>query len=121
MAGTKEIKRRIISVKNTKKITKAMELVAASKMKRAVSATLASRLYADYSHELLKSISENLDESTHPFFNEQKRQRVSMVCMKKKKQNVVLLIMTTYWNIWSGSYRFHQMPKIVFASDIYMF
>jgi F-type H+-transporting ATPase subunit gamma len=46
MAGTKEIKRRIKSVKNTKKITKAMELVAASKMKRAVSSTLASRLYA---------------------------------------------------------------------------
>lgn len=47
MAGTKEIKRRIKSVKNTKKITKAMELVAASKMKRAVSSTLASRLYRD--------------------------------------------------------------------------
>ncbi|NVN96874.1 F0F1 ATP synthase subunit gamma, partial [Candidatus Nomurabacteria bacterium] len=37
MAGTKEIKQRIKSVKNTKKITKAMELVAASKMKRAIS------------------------------------------------------------------------------------
>jgi F-type H+-transporting ATPase subunit gamma len=69
MAGTKEIKRRIKSVKNTKKITKAMELVAASKMKRAVSSTLASRLYASYSSEILASISENLKESSHPFFN----------------------------------------------------
>ena len=71
MAGTKEIKRRIKSVKNTKKITKAMELVAASKMKRAVSSTLASRLYAGYSWDILTSVAENLEENTHPFFNEQ--------------------------------------------------
>jgi len=56
MAGTKEIKRRIKSIKNTKKITKAMELISASKMKRAGSATLASRLYAEYSWEILTSI-----------------------------------------------------------------
>ena len=70
MAGTKEIKRRIKSVKNTKKITKAMELVAASKMKRAVSSTLASRLYSKYSWEILTYIAENLKENTNPFFNE---------------------------------------------------
>lgn len=69
MAGTKEIKRRIKSVKNTKKITKAMELVAASKMKRAVSSTLASRLYAEYSWEILSSIAENVEELNHPLFN----------------------------------------------------
>lgn len=68
MAGTKEIKRRIKSVKSTKKITKAMELVAASKMKRAVSSTLSSRLYAGYSWEILTSISKNIDEISHPFF-----------------------------------------------------
>lgn len=70
MAGTKEIKRRIKSVKNTKKITKAMELVAASKMKRAVSSTLASRMYAEYSWEILKSISQNSEQISHPFFIE---------------------------------------------------
>lgn len=70
MPGTKEIKRRIKSVKNTKKITKAMELVAASKMKRAVSRALASRLYASYSWDLLTSLSSRLDEITHPFFTE---------------------------------------------------
>ena len=71
MAGIKEIKRRIKSVKNTKKITKAMELVAASKMKRAISSTLASRLYSSYSWDVLASVAENLEENTHPFFNEQ--------------------------------------------------
>lgn len=68
MSGTKEIKQRIRSVKNTKKITKAMELVAASKMKRAIEKVLASRLYANYSWELLTSLSEKLDNISSPFF-----------------------------------------------------
>ena len=85
MAGTKEIKRRIKSVKNTKKITKAMELVAASKMKRAVSSTLASRLYAEYSWEILQSIGKNLTESTHPFFNEQKNGRILLVLISSNR------------------------------------
>jgi F-type H+-transporting ATPase subunit gamma len=70
MASTKEIKRRIKSVKSTKKITKAMELVAASKMKRAVSQTLASRLYASYSWDILTSLSDRLEELTHKYFIE---------------------------------------------------
>ncbi|MEI6660393.1 MAG: ATP synthase F1 subunit gamma, partial [bacterium] len=68
MAGTKEIKQRIKSVKNTKKITKAMELVAASKMKRAVSHAVASRLYSGYSWEMLKSISESTNQIKSVFF-----------------------------------------------------
>lgn len=47
------IRSRIKSVKSTKKITKAMELVSAAKMRRAVSAALASRTYAKYAWELL--------------------------------------------------------------------
>ncbi len=69
MAGTKEIKQRIKSVKNTKKITKAMELVAASKMKRAIAKALSGRLYANYSWDLLTSLSERLDNIEQPFFN----------------------------------------------------
>ncbi|MES3032020.1 MAG: ATP synthase F1 subunit gamma [Patescibacteria group bacterium] len=81
MAGTKEIKRRIKSVKNTKKITKAMELVAASKMKRAVASTLASRLYAEYSWEILKSISENVEELEHPLFSERKEVKNTLIIL----------------------------------------
>lgn len=79
MAATKEIKQRIKSVKNTKKITKAMELVAASKMKRAVSRALSSRLYAHYSWELLTSLSARLDEVSHPFFEEKKEGKTLLV------------------------------------------
>jgi F-type H+-transporting ATPase subunit gamma len=83
MAGTKEIKRRIKSVKNTKKITKAMELVAASKMRRAVAQATSSRLYSGYSWELLTSLSNKLEDDkdslTHPFFIEAKEGRTLIV------------------------------------------
>ncbi len=85
MASTKEIKSRIKSVKNTKKITKAMELVAASKMKRAVSSTLASRLYAEYSWQILTSISDKLDEVTHPFFTENTEGKVLIVLISSNR------------------------------------
>ncbi|HEY4513029.1 MAG TPA: ATP synthase F1 subunit gamma [Candidatus Paceibacterota bacterium] len=85
MAGTKEIKRRIKSVKNTKKITKAMELVAASKMKRAVSSTLASRLYASYSSEILSSVAKNIENSTHPFFNLREEGKVLIVLVTSNR------------------------------------
>jgi F-type H+-transporting ATPase subunit gamma len=85
MAGTKEIKRRIKSVKNTKKITKAMELVAASKMKRAVTSTLSSRLYAEYSWEILTSIAKNIDEITHPFFTEREVKNILLVLITSNR------------------------------------
>jgi F-type H+-transporting ATPase subunit gamma len=56
MASGKEIKRRIASFKNTKKITKAMELVAASKMRKSVSLTLSSRPYATYAEEIIADV-----------------------------------------------------------------
>ncbi len=79
MASTKEIKNRIKSIKNTKKITKAMELVAASKMRRAVATTLASRSYAGYSWELLTSLSGKLDEVKHVFFDQPKEGKTLIV------------------------------------------
>lgn len=86
MAGTKEIKRRIKSVKNTKKITKAMELVAASKMKRAVSRALASRLYAKYSWDLLTSIADKLEEGIeHPFLTTREEGKVLVVLITSNR------------------------------------
>jgi F-type H+-transporting ATPase subunit gamma len=47
MASQRDIRRRIGAVKNIKQITRAMQFVAASKLKRALDATLASRPYSD--------------------------------------------------------------------------
>lgn len=65
-ANTKTIKGRIKSIKNTKKITKAMELVAASKMRKAVSAVLASRPFSTLSWETVSAIGAVTDELLHP-------------------------------------------------------
>ena len=66
-----------------------MELVAASKMKRAVSSALASRLYAEYSYEILSSISKNLEDKkdhlTHPFFNEQEKGKTLIVLITSNR------------------------------------
>ena len=102
MAGTKEFKRRIKSVKNTKKITKAMELVAASKMKRAVSSTLASRLYAEYSWEILTSIAENVEKISHPFFNEREKEKIT---------RKILLILITSNRGLCGAYNAQVIKK----------
>jgi F-type H+-transporting ATPase subunit gamma len=70
MPSTRDIRRRIKSVKNTRQITKAMELVAASKMKKAQQAALAGRAYADIMAEMLAAIAARVDESQHPFLVE---------------------------------------------------
>lgn len=86
MASTKEIKSRIKSVKNTKKITKAMELVAASKMKRAVNSTLASRLYSEYSWQILTSLSAKLeDQIVHPFFTQKEEGKILIVLITSNR------------------------------------
>lgn len=64
--STKIIKRRIRSIGNTKKITKAMEMVSAAKMRKAVQRTLASRLYAGSAWELVVRLAERTDTRKHP-------------------------------------------------------
>ncbi len=64
--STRLIRRRIKSVANTRKITKAMELVAAAKMRKAVQLTLASREYAKTIVSVVKDVSPLVDPMTHP-------------------------------------------------------
>lgn len=70
MASTRDIRRRIKSVKNTRQITKAMELVAASKMKKAQQTALAGRPYANLMADMLASIAARVDQTNHPFLVE---------------------------------------------------
>lgn len=70
MANTTALKRRITSVKNTKQITKAMELVAASKMRRAQEQTLKSRDYATLALQILTRLRQLTDVSKHPLFTQ---------------------------------------------------
>ena len=63
---TRSIKRRLKSVRNTKKITKAMELVAGSKMRKAVNAVAGSRPYASLAWATVASIAKNIETDLHP-------------------------------------------------------
>jgi F-type H+-transporting ATPase subunit gamma len=66
MANTRDIRRRIKSVKNTAQITKAMEMVAASKMRRAQQAAMAGRPYSELLNRVLISLRDRVDKEAHP-------------------------------------------------------
>jgi F-type H+-transporting ATPase subunit gamma len=67
MPSTRDIRRRIKSVKNTRQITRAMELVAASKMKKAQQVALAGRPYANLLSEVLVALVDGIEDASHPF------------------------------------------------------
>jgi F-type H+-transporting ATPase subunit gamma len=108
MPNSKAIRNRIKSVKSTKKITKAMELVAASKMKRSVSQTLASRLYANYSWELLTSLSERMGDVSHPFFENEKLNEI-----KEKNNKKSLIILFTSNRGLCGGYNSQIIKRVI--------
>lgn len=68
MASTRALKTRIRSVKSTKQITKAMQLVAASKMRRAQEATKASDPYTSAARSLLERLATQTSVRRHPLF-----------------------------------------------------
>lgn len=72
MAGSKEIRNKIKSVQNTRKITKAMEMVAASKMRRAQERMRSARPYADKIRDVAAHMSAATPEYRHPFMVENK-------------------------------------------------
>jgi F-type H+-transporting ATPase subunit gamma len=71
VASQREIRRRIGSVGNIKQITRAMQFVAASKLRRAQDATLASRPYSDKLDEVLADVAAVIDPEQHPLLAEE--------------------------------------------------
>lgn len=68
MANTRDIRRRIKSVKNTAQITKAMQMVAASKMRKAQEAALSGRPYAEGLDRMIHDLKERAEEVVHPLW-----------------------------------------------------
>ncbi|MCA9333125.1 ATP synthase F1 subunit gamma [Candidatus Saccharibacteria bacterium] len=75
MASKIALKRRITSVKNTRQITKAMELVAASKMKKAQEFARHGRAYRSAAHSLLSRINQMTEVEEHPLFKKREIKR----------------------------------------------
>ncbi|MBI5037836.1 MAG: ATP synthase F1 subunit gamma [Candidatus Kerfeldbacteria bacterium] len=85
-SGTKEIQRRIRSVTNTKKITKAMELVSAAKMRRAVQAVLATRQYARTAWNIVQDLAAKTDPEQHQLLQtREKIQRIGMIMITSNR------------------------------------
>jgi F-type H+-transporting ATPase subunit gamma len=75
----REIRRRIASVRNIKQITRAMQFVAASKLKRAQDATLAARPYSDKLEEVLADVASVLGGEEHPLLSQREGNRRCLV------------------------------------------
>lgn len=83
MPTLREIRRRIGGVKNTQKITKAMKMVAAAKLRRAQDAIISARPYARKIKELLQNLSASNQDYSNPFF------------AQREVKNVMLIVVTS--------------------------
>ncbi len=83
MPSTRDIRRRIKSIKNTAQITKAMQMVASSKMRKAQLAALAGRPYATLMNDVLAAVAENAGDFSHP-----------LMAVRPIKKTAVVLITT---------------------------
>ncbi len=83
--GTLAIRRQIRSIGNTKKMTKAMELVSASKMRRAVAAALATRPYATTAWDILSRLDPRHDEQLHPLLAKRPVRTVGIVLISTNR------------------------------------
>ena len=110
MAGSKEIRTKIKSVQSTRKITKAMEMVAASKMKKAQDRMRASRPYLERVFNIVIHIAKANTEYRHPFLNKRERvKRVGAIVVSTDKglcggmnTNVLRLLLSKHKE-WTGA------------------
>lgn len=100
MSSLQLIHRRIKSIRNTRQITKAMELVAASKMRRAQAETLQSRAYSSESLIMIRTLSDKIDQSIHPL-------------LAHRRIDHILLIVVTSDRGLAGAYNSILIRQIV--------
>jgi F-type H+-transporting ATPase subunit gamma len=109
MAGSKEIRNKIKSVASTRKITKAMEMVAASKMRKAQERMRASRPYVERAFAIALHIAKANTEYRHPFLVKRPVKRVGAVVVTTDKglcgglNTNVLRIVNQKYKEWRGA------------------
>lgn len=85
MAGAKEIRTKIKSIQNTQKITKAMEMVAASKMRKSQDRMNAARPYSDKIYNVVAHLAHASTEYNHPFLVERDPKRVGYLIVSSDR------------------------------------
>jgi len=84
MASLRDIRKRIQSVKSTQKITKAMKMVSAAKLRRAQDAILTARAYAEKLYEVIASLSARVETKIHPLLQD-----------REEKKKLLLVVFTS--------------------------
>ena len=85
MANLKEVRNRIVSVTSTQQITKAMKMVSAAKLKRATSAIIQLRPYANKMRDILANLSASLEESNSPFIQEREPNKILIITISSNR------------------------------------
>ncbi|HFL8824129.1 MAG TPA: F0F1 ATP synthase subunit gamma [Candidatus Azoamicus sp. OHIO1] len=85
MSGAKEIRVKIKSIQNTRKITKAMEMVAASKMKKVQEVMFRSRPYSEKIRDVIKNVGEGVLEYKHPFVITRDQKNIGVIVISTDK------------------------------------
>ena len=85
MPSTRDIRRRIKSVKSTAQITKAMQMVASSKMRRAQLAALAGRPYATLMNDILSAVSDGSGDFSHPLMEKRPLRKRAVIVVSTDK------------------------------------
>jgi F-type H+-transporting ATPase subunit gamma len=85
MPSTRDIRRRIKSVKNTAQITKAMQMVAASKMRRAQQSAIAGRPYALLMNNVLAEVLHHVGDFSHPLMEVREVQKTAVILVSTDK------------------------------------
>ncbi|MGD2081677.1 MAG: F0F1 ATP synthase subunit gamma [Chromatiales bacterium] len=85
MAGAKEIRTKIASIKNTQKITRAMEMVAASKMRKAQDRMQASRPYAEKMESVVSHLAHARPEYRHSYMRDREVKRVGYIIVSSDR------------------------------------
>ena len=92
MASKKDIDRRIKSVKNTKKITYAMKLVSAAKLKKAQDSVVNARVYTDSLAELLTLLKATVSASTENSADKNNKELTNPLLATREVKNILLVI-----------------------------
>ncbi len=85
MPSTRDIRRRIKSVKNTSQITKAMQMVASSKMQKAQQAAVRGRPFAEMANLLMDHAAEGAEDFTHPLLEEREVRKKAVIVVSTDK------------------------------------
>src|SRR5262245_9804247 len=85
MPSTRDIRRRIRSVKNTAQITKAMQMVASAKMRKAQQAAVAGRPYAELMNEVLAAASAGAGDFNHPLMEKREAGKRAVIVITTDK------------------------------------